>query len=48
MTGLLYVESEPEDLHAHLKTVAVPLNRLGEQELCPGTAALADLNAAYR
>jgi 2-oxoglutarate ferredoxin oxidoreductase subunit beta len=48
VTGLLYVDPEPEDLHAHLKTVATPLNRLGEKELCPGAAALADANAAYR
>ncbi|TMH14165.1 MAG: 2-oxoacid:ferredoxin oxidoreductase subunit beta [Betaproteobacteria bacterium] len=45
ITGLLYVNGAAEDLHAHLKTVAQPLNRLGEAELCPGSAALAALNA---
>jgi len=45
LTGLLYVDAAAEDLHDHLKTVAVPLNRLGERELCPGSAALAAINA---
>jgi 2-oxoglutarate ferredoxin oxidoreductase subunit beta len=48
VTGLLYVDPEPEDLHTHLKTVTTPLNRLGEAELCPGNAALAEVNAGYR
>jgi len=48
VTGLLYVDPEPEDLHTHLKTVTTPLNRLGEKELCPGSAALAEVNAGYR
>jgi len=47
-TGLLYVEREPEDLHAHLNTVDVPLNKLGERELCPGSAALEKFNASLR
>ena len=45
LTGLLYVNGDAEDLHGHLKTVQVPLNRLGEAELCPGAAVLAALNA---
>ncbi len=48
VTGLLYVEQDPEDLHAHLHTVAVPLNTLGEKELCPGQAALEKFNASMR
>jgi 2-oxoglutarate ferredoxin oxidoreductase subunit beta len=48
VTGLLYLEREPEDLHAHLNTVEPPLNRLGERELCPGSAALEKLNASLR
>jgi 2-oxoglutarate ferredoxin oxidoreductase subunit beta len=47
-TGLLFVEREPEDLHAHLNTVDVPLNKLGERELCPGSAALEKFNASLR
>jgi 2-oxoglutarate ferredoxin oxidoreductase subunit beta len=48
VTGLLYLDPEPEDLHAHLSTVTVPLNTLGEKELCPGSAKLAALNDEYR
>jgi len=45
LTGLLYVRADAQDLHGHLNTVAVPLNRLGERELCPGAGALAAINA---
>jgi 2-oxoglutarate ferredoxin oxidoreductase subunit beta len=48
VTGLLYVEREPEDLHARLGTVANPLNTLGDKELCPGSAALEKINASLR
>ena len=45
LTGLLYVNAAAQDLHAHLKTVQTPLNRLGVAELCPGAAARALINA---
>jgi 2-oxoglutarate/2-oxoacid ferredoxin oxidoreductase subunit beta len=48
VTGLLYVDPEPHDLHDNLGTVAAPLNELGETELCPGSAALERLNASLR
>ena len=48
VTGLLHVEENPEDLHAHLSTVAKPFNQLAEADLCPGSAALDKFNAAYR
>ncbi|MGH6790689.1 MAG: 2-oxoacid:ferredoxin oxidoreductase subunit beta [Pseudolabrys sp.] len=48
VTGLLYVESDPEDLHAHLRTVEKPLNSLAESDLCPGQAALDKINAGLR
>ncbi len=48
VTGLLYLDPEPEDIHTHLNTVAAPLNRLGEAELCPGAEALEAINATYR
>jgi 2-oxoglutarate/2-oxoacid ferredoxin oxidoreductase subunit beta len=48
VTGLLYVEREPEDLHARLATVATPLNALSDKELCPGSAALEKINASLR
>src|ERR1051325_1833257 len=40
VTGLLYVDNDPDDLHAHLATVDAPLHTLGEKELCPGSATL--------
>jgi len=48
VTGLLYVDPEADDLHAHLNTVDTPFNQLGAMELCPGAAALEKLNAALR
>ena len=48
VTGLLYVDSEPEDLHHHFNTVDAPLNSLSEKELCPGSAALEKINASLR
>ena len=48
VTGLLYVDSDPDDLHTHLATVAAPLNSLGEKELCPGSAVLERFNASLR
>jgi 2-oxoglutarate ferredoxin oxidoreductase subunit beta len=48
VTGLIFVDEGAEDLHENLGTVAAPLNGLVEKDLCPGSAALADLNAEYR
>jgi len=48
VTGLLYVEKDSEDLHSHLGTVEVPLNSLGEGQLCPSQAALDKINASLR
>jgi 2-oxoglutarate ferredoxin oxidoreductase subunit beta len=48
VTGLLYVDSEPEDLHTHFNTVATPLNAMSEKELSPGSAALDKINASLR
>jgi 2-oxoglutarate ferredoxin oxidoreductase subunit beta len=48
VTGLLYVDPAPQDLHAHLNTVSTPFNRLGDAELVPGQRALDALNRALR
>jgi 2-oxoglutarate/2-oxoacid ferredoxin oxidoreductase subunit beta len=48
VTGLLYVNPEPRDMHAHLNTVATPFNQLSERELCPGAQVLERINAALR
>jgi 2-oxoglutarate ferredoxin oxidoreductase subunit beta len=48
VTGLLYLEPEPESLHERLQTVDAPLNSLSTADLCPGSSALARVNAARR
>ncbi len=48
LTGLLYVNAESEDLHAHLNTFPKAFNTLGEKELCPGSGMLEKINAALR
>jgi 2-oxoglutarate ferredoxin oxidoreductase subunit beta len=48
VTGLLFVEPESEDLHAHLRTTKTPLFALGEKDLCPGQSALDKINASLR
>ncbi len=48
VTGLIYMDPQPRDMHAGLNTVDGPLNRLSEKELCPGSAALEKINASLR
>jgi 2-oxoglutarate ferredoxin oxidoreductase subunit beta len=48
VTGLIYVDPEPEDFHRHFNTVDAPLNSLSEKELCPGSSALEKINASLR
>ncbi|MFM9972149.1 MAG: 2-oxoacid:ferredoxin oxidoreductase subunit beta [Burkholderiales bacterium] len=48
LTGLLYLNPEAEDLHAHLNTVGVPLNQLSAKALCPGAGMLEKINASLR
>ena len=48
VTGLLYVDPDPVECHDIMDTVDQPLNELNEAQLCPGSAALADINASYR
>ena len=36
VTGLLYADPDPADLHSHLNTVDTPFNQLTERDLCPG------------
>jgi 2-oxoglutarate ferredoxin oxidoreductase subunit beta len=47
-TGLLYLDSDPHDLHGNLHTVEAPLNTLDEDVLCPGSDVLDRINAALR
>jgi 2-oxoglutarate ferredoxin oxidoreductase subunit beta len=48
VTGLLYVDPEPRDMHANLRTTDTPLNVLDEAALIPGAAALDKINAGLR
>src|ERR1700741_3189797 len=48
LTGLLYLSPDAEDLHAHLNTYTAPFNKLGEKDLCPGSAMLDKINAGLR
>ena len=48
VTGLLYVDTHPEDLHSHLNTVETAFNRLDTADLCPGSAALDAINQSLR
>jgi 2-oxoglutarate ferredoxin oxidoreductase subunit beta len=48
LTGLLYIDEDSSDLHNVLATTEKPLNSLGKKTLCPGSEALAKLNASLR
>jgi 2-oxoglutarate ferredoxin oxidoreductase subunit beta len=48
VTGLLYVDPQAQDLHAHLSTPARPFNTMGAAQLCPGAAALERINQSLR
>ena len=47
-TGLLYFDDREQDLHDLLGTVETPLNELPADKLCPGSNALAAINASKR
>ena len=48
VTGLLYVDPNPRDMHSYQKTVDTPLNALQEDALIPGAKALERINASLR
>lgn len=48
VTGLIYLDPEPDDMHVHLGTVETPLNQLDDADLVPGQAALDKFNAGLR
>jgi 2-oxoglutarate ferredoxin oxidoreductase subunit beta len=48
LTGLLYMDKEPTDLHETMGTVHKPLRSLGEKDLCPGSNVLQNINAGFR
>jgi len=47
-TGLLYVDESVADMHERKRTPATPLSRLPQEKLCPGAAALQELQEDFR
>ncbi len=48
LTGLLYIDENSVELNDLLNTVAIPLNKLTEDTLCPGSEILEGINAGLR
>lgn len=48
LTGLIYVNQAPGNLHDTLQTNDRPLNTLTKQDLCPGAKVLEEINAEWR
>lgn len=48
LTGLLYVDTDPVDLHDVINTTHKPLNSLTEENLCPGNSTLQTINESLR
>ncbi len=48
VTGLIYMDETPHDLHDSLDTVDTPLNELNTPQLTPGQKALDGINASLR
>ncbi len=48
LTGLLYVDTDPVDLHDVINTNSKPLNSLTKEELCPGNKTLQSINESLR
>jgi 2-oxoglutarate/2-oxoacid ferredoxin oxidoreductase subunit beta len=48
LTGLLYMNPETKDLHHTINSNMTPLNKMGEKELCPGSAMLKEINNEFR
>jgi 2-oxoglutarate ferredoxin oxidoreductase subunit beta len=48
VTGLLYIDEGPQDMHCHAGTIAEPLTTLPYESLCPGNAELQKLQARFR
>ncbi|MDR2206122.1 MAG: 2-oxoacid:ferredoxin oxidoreductase subunit beta [Flavobacteriaceae bacterium] len=48
LTGLLFIDRNPRDLHQILNTTNIPLNQLNANVLCPGNQNLQMINAGFR
>ncbi len=48
LTGLLFVDTDAQDVHSVINTSERPLNSMSEKELCPGSEALERINESLR
>lgn len=48
LTGLIYIDEDPNDFHDTLNTLDTPLNALDEEALCPGNKTLQSINKSFR
>jgi 2-oxoglutarate ferredoxin oxidoreductase subunit beta len=48
LTGLIYMDKDSRDLHDVLETSQRPLNKLEEDDLCPGNKMLENINSSLR
>jgi len=48
LTGLLFVDSDSQEIHETMNTTPTPLRNLTERELCPGAEQLEKINALLR
>ncbi len=48
LTGLIYMDKDSRDLHEALGTSRRPLNKLTEEDLCPGNQMLKNINNSLR
>jgi 2-oxoglutarate/2-oxoacid ferredoxin oxidoreductase subunit beta len=48
LTGLLFVDSESQDIHETMHTSSIPLREFSTAELCPGSAKLEEINQLLR
>ncbi|BCL62212.1 2-oxoglutarate ferredoxin oxidoreductase subunit beta [Desulfomarina profundi] len=48
LTGILYINPDIKETHDIINSTLRPLNSLTEEDLCPGSAALEEINASLR
>jgi 2-oxoglutarate ferredoxin oxidoreductase subunit beta len=48
LTGLIFINPDTSDLHELIQTSEMPLNKLTEKELCPGSKLLEEINDEFR
>ncbi len=48
LTGLIYIDPKSQELHDLMNTTKRPLNTLREDDLCPGSVKLEEINVSMR